>query len=320
LAAGRRNRNDLLWHQCSLYLCLHEGRDRAWEAAQPGPHQSGGSTGSPLSKAGFRWVYDNVHRNLALESISGGTDLCTAFVGGCRILPVYSGEIQCRCLGAKVEAFNESGESVAGQVGELVITEPMPSMPLYFWNDPGDRRYLASYFEMYAGVWRHGDWLRLTDRESCVVYGRSDSTIKRHGVRMGTSEIYQVIEKLPEIVDSLVVDLEALGQESYMPLFVVLREGFVLDEELKEKIRNKLRDYVSPRHVPDEILTIDQVPTTLSGKKMEVPVRKILLGFPLEQAANLDAMRNPESIQFFVEFAPRIQGRWAQWEETNAPQ
>jgi acetoacetyl-CoA synthetase len=248
-----------------------------------------------------------VHRDLALESISGGTDLCTPFVGGCRMLPVRCGEIQCRYLGAKVEAFDERGEAVIGQVGELVITEPMPSMPLYFWNDPDNQRYIASYFEMYPGVWRHGDWVRFTERGSCVVYGRSDSTIKRHGVRMGTSEIYQVIEKIPEVVDSLVVDLEALGQNSYMPLFVVLRQGLVLDEALKDKIRSRIRSDVSPRHVPDEILAIEQVPTTLSGKKMEVPIRKILLGYPLEQAANPDAMRNPESIQFFVELAQRLQ-------------
>jgi acetoacetyl-CoA synthetase len=266
-----------------------------------------GSTGSPLSVEGFKWVYENVHRDIALESISGGTDLCTPFVGGCRILPVHAGEIQCRYLGAKVEAFDEDGESVLDQVGELVVTEPMPSMPLFFWNDPEDRRYIASYFEMYPGIWRHGDWIKINQRGGCVIYGRSDATIKRHGVRMGTSEIYQAVERFTEIVDSLVVDLEALGQASYMPLFVVLREDATLDETFKEKIRERLRQDVSPRHVPDDIIAVQQIPRTLSGKKMEVPVRKILMGYPLEQAANLDAMRNPESIQFFVDLAREIQ-------------
>jgi acetoacetyl-CoA synthetase len=266
-----------------------------------------GSTGSPLSADGFRWVYENVHEDLALESVSGGTDLCTVLVGGCRLLPVHAGEIQCKYLGAKVAAFDETGQSVIDQVGELVITEPMPSMPLFFWNDTGGQRYLASYFEAFPGVWRHGDWIEFNRRGGCIIYGRSDSTIKRHGVRMGTSEIYQAVEKMAEIVDSLVVDLEALGQESYMPLFVVLQKGAVLDEALKQKIRRRIRAEISPRHVPDEIFSVQQVPRTLSGKKMEVPVRKILMGFPLEQAANLDAMRNPESIQFFVDLAQEIQ-------------
>ncbi|MEJ2735911.1 MAG: acetoacetate--CoA ligase, partial [Anaerolineae bacterium] len=266
-----------------------------------------GSTGSPLSGDGFRWIYEHVHPDLALESVSGGTDLCTPFVGGCRILPVHVGEIQCRYLGAKVEAFNEAGERVIDQVGELVITEPMPSMPLFFWNDPDGRRYRASYFEMFPGIWRHGDWIKFNQRGGCVIYGRSDSTIKRHGVRMGTSEIYQAVDKIAEIADSLVVDLEALGQESYMPLFVVLREGAVLDDALKKKIRKRIREEISPRHVPNEIFAIAEVPRTLSGKKMEVPIRKVLMGFPLEQAANLDAMRNPESIQPFLDQAQVLQ-------------
>jgi acetoacetyl-CoA synthetase len=282
---------------------------------EPGRHyqlnrlRAVGSTGSPLTVEGFKWVYDNVHRDLALESISGGTDLCTPFVGGCRILPVFAGEIQCRYLGAKVEAFNEDGQSVLDQVGELVVTEPMPSMPLFFWNDPEDRRYTASYFEMYPGIWRHGDWIKINQRGGCVIYGRSDATIKRHGVRMGTSEFYQAVESLAEIIDSLVVDLQALGRASYMPLFVVLREDATLDETFKEKIRERLRQDISPRHVPDDIFPVQQIPRTLSGKKMEVPVRKILMGYPLDQAANLDAMRNPESIQFFVDLAREIQQR-----------
>jgi len=180
---------------------------------------------------------------------------------------------------------------------------------LFFWNDPEDRRYRASYFEMYPGIWRHGDWIKINQRGGCVIYGRSDATIKRHGVRMGTSEIYQAVERLTEIIDSLVIDLEALGQASYMPLFVVLREDATLDETFKEKIRNRIRKDISPRHVPDEIYAVQQIPRTLSGKKMEVPVRRILMGYPLEQAANLDAMRNPESIQFFVDLAREIQTR-----------
>ncbi|MFC2025607.1 acetoacetate--CoA ligase [Chloroflexota bacterium] len=265
-----------------------------------------GSTGSPLSINGFYWIYQNVSQDIALESVSGGTDLCTPFVGGCRLLPVYAGEIQCRYLGAKVEAFDQNGESILDQVGELVISEPMPSMPLFFWDDPGNRRYLSSYFEMFPGIWRHGDWIKINQRGGCVIYGRSDATINRYGVRMGTSEIYQVVENLSEISDSLVVDLEGLGQASYMPLFVVLREGATLDEQLKARIKNKIRQDISPRHVPDDIFVIDQVPRTLSGKKIELPIRKILMGYPSEEAANMDAMRNPESIQYFVQFSRRI--------------
>jgi acetoacetyl-CoA synthetase len=268
-----------------------------------------GSTGSPLSMDGFQWVYDKVKPDITLESISGGTDLCTAFIGGCPVLPVYAGEIQARCLGAKVEAFNEAGQSVVDQVGELVITEPMPSMPLFFWNDPDNQRYRESYFEMFPGIWRHGDWLKINRRGGCVIYGRSDATINRQGIRMGTSEIYQAVEGVAEVIDSLVVDLETLGQTSYMPLFVVLREGTTLNETLKEKIKGKIRQDISPRHVPDDIFAVPQIPKTLSGKKMELPVRKILLGYPVEQAANPDAMSNPESIQFFVELAREMRER-----------
>lgn len=262
-----------------------------------------GSTGSPLTAQGFQWIYDHVNRDLALESLSGGTDLCTPVVGGCRLLPIHAGEIQAAALGAKVEAFSERGEPVIDQVGELVITEPMPSMPLFFWNDPENRRYRASYFEIFPGIWRHGDWIKFTRRGSCVIYGRSDSTIKRRGVRMGTSEIYRVVESLPEILDSLVVDLEMLGRESYMPLFVVLKEGAALDKDLKELISHKIRQEISPRHVPDEIFAIEQVPCTLSGKKMEVPIRRILLGHPVEQVINPGAMRNPEALEFFIDLA-----------------
>ncbi|MFS8535250.1 MAG: acetoacetate--CoA ligase [Limnochordales bacterium] len=267
-----------------------------------------GSTGSPLPPEGFAWVYRNVKEDLHLASISGGTDVCTAFVGGVPLLPVRAGEIQCRALGAKVEAYDEHGRPVVDQVGELVLTRPMPSMPLFFWNDPDGRRYLESYFATYPGVWRHGDWVKITSRGSCVIYGRSDATINRGGVRMGTSEIYQAVESLPEIADSLVVDMEGLGGRSFMALFVVLREGCVLDEALEGRIRQRLREDVSPRHVPDAIFPVPEIPRTLNGKKLEVPVRKILLGTPPEQAVNPGSMANPESLAPFVQLARQLAG------------
>ncbi len=262
-----------------------------------------GSTGSPLSLPGFQWIYENVNEHLALESLSGGTDLCTAFVGGCRIKSIFAGEIQGPSLGAKVQAWNENGDPVINEVGELVIAEPMPSMPLYFWGDPEMLRYRESYFEVFPGVWRHGDWISFNERGGCVIYGRSDSTINRQGIRMGTSEIYTAVESFAEILDSLIIDLELLGRESYMPLFVVLQEGVALDEALQGRIKQKLRRDVSPRHVPNEIFQIEQVPYTLSGKKMEVPIRKILLGTAVGQAANPGAMRNPEAMDYFVALA-----------------
>jgi len=261
-----------------------------------------GSTGSPLSIDGFNWVYDEISPTVALESLSGGTDLCTAFVGGARVLPIHAGELQGPSLGARVEAWNEAGEAVVNDVGELVITQPMPSMPLYFWNDSGNVRYVESYFDLFPGIWRHGDWIKINERMGCVIYGRSDSTINRQGIRMGTSEIYRVVESFVEIVDSLVIDLEALGQESYMPLFVVLRDGTELNAALQAAIKRKIREEISPRHVPNEIFAIAEVPYTLSGKKMEVPIRKILLGHPVEKAVKRDAMRNPEALAYFVGF------------------
>jgi acetoacetyl-CoA synthetase len=258
--------------------------------------RSVGSTGSPLPVEGFEWVYRHLGPDVWLFSTSGGTDLCTAFVGGCPLLPVYAGELQARSLGAAVHAFDDSGRPVVGEVGELVITEPMPSMPLYFWNDPGGGRYRASYFDVYPGVWRHGDWIKITERGTAVIYGRSDSTINRGGVRMGTSEIYSAVEGLPEVLDSLVVDVDGS-----MLLYVVLRQDAELDDELAGRIRTRLREYCSPRHVPDEIESIPEVPRTLSGKKLEVPIKKILMGADPARAASRDSLANPAALDFFVE-------------------
>ncbi|MEE9418728.1 MAG: acetoacetate--CoA ligase [Desulfatiglandaceae bacterium] len=265
-----------------------------------------GSTGSPLPPEGFQWVYEHVKKDLWLGSTSGGTDVATGFLGGSPILPVRAGELQCRCLGVKAEAFDESGNPLVDEVGELVITEPMPSMPLYLWNDPEDRRYMESFFDMYPGVWRHGDWVKFTPEGSGIIYGRSDSTINRLGIRMGSSEIYSAVEDLPEVLDSLVLGYEPPGGGYYMPLFVALEEGLELDEALKKKINTKLRNTLSPRHVPDAIFSVPDVPKTLNNKKLEVPVKKILMGMEAEKAVNVDSMANPEVIEHFVELAQRI--------------
>ena len=266
-----------------------------------------GSTGSPLTSEAYRWVYEHVHPDMLLASISGGTEAGAAFLTSCPTLPVYAGEMQCRALGVAVRSLDDGGREVMDQVGELVIAEPMPSMPLRFWGDPGDKRYRESYFETWPSLWKHGDWLQLIPRHDSVtgiIYGRSDSTINRHGIRMGTSEIYRVVEEFPEVADSLVVDLEYLGRESFLPLFVVLREaGASVTADLRERLFQAIRTKISARHVPNEVFAIPEVPRTLSGKKMEVPVRKILLGHPIERAANRDAMANPASLDWFVEFA-----------------
>lgn len=265
-----------------------------------------GSTGSPLPPEGFLWVYDKVKGDIWLASASGGTDVCSAFLGGSILLPVRAGELQSRALGAKVEAFDDNGKPLIDEMGELVITEPMPSMPLFFWNDPQNKRYLDSYFDMYPGVWRHGDWVKITSRGSAVIYGRSDSTINRKGIRMGSSEIYRVVEDIPEILDSLVVGVERPGGGYYMPLFVVLREDTVLDEALKAKIRDRIRSNLTPHHVPDEVIAIAEVPRTLNGKKLEVPVKKLFMGTPLEKAISIDSMSNPQAMQYFVEFVGKL--------------
>jgi len=265
-----------------------------------------GSTGSPLPPEGFEWAYEHAKKDLWLFSTSGGTDLCTAFVGGVPLLPVRSGELQARSLGAKVEAFGEDGNSLTDEVGELVITEPMPSMPLYLWGDEGGEKYRDSYFDKYPGVWRHGDWIKVKPYGGCVIYGRSDSTINRGGVRMGTAEIYSAVEKVEEVADSLVVDVPRSGGNSFMPLFVVLEQGAELDDDLKNRIKSSIRDNASPRHVPNEILAVPDIPRTLNGKKLEVPVKKILSGTAPEDAASRDSLSNPESLDRFAELAEKL--------------
>ncbi|HZS94072.1 MAG TPA: acetoacetate--CoA ligase, partial [Chloroflexota bacterium] len=264
-----------------------------------------GSTGSPLPPEGFEWCYEKVKRDLWLVSASGGTDVCTAFLAGCPLLPVRAGEIQCRALGAAAQAFVAAGQPVVGEVGELVLTEPMPSMPLFFWNDPDRKRYLASYFETYDGIWRHGDWVKITPNGGAVIYGRSDSTLNRMGVRMGSSEIYAAVEELPEVVDSLIVGLERPDGGYFMPLFVVLAEGADV-EQVSSAIKARLRSKLSPRHVPDAIFAVPAIPRTLNGKKLEVPVKKILMGVPAQTAANRDGMSNPESLGYFIELGREL--------------
>jgi acetoacetyl-CoA synthetase len=245
-----------------------------------------------------------VGTGLQLGSFSGGTDLCTGFVGPSPLLPVRAGVIAGRCLGARVEAYGADGRPVTGEVGELVITGPMPSMPTGFWNDPGGERYRASYFAAYPGVWRHGDWITILPDGGCVIFGRSDATLNRGGVRMGTSEFYRVVERLPEIADSLVVDTGQLGADGRLILYVVIAPGHELDEELTTRLKAALRSQLSPRHVPDEIHQVPGVPRTLSGKKLEVPVRRILLGTPVAEAADPDALANPEVLALFAPPAP----------------
>jgi acetoacetyl-CoA synthetase len=260
-------------------------------------------TGSPLTVDAFEWLYAKVKRDWWVAPISGGTDIACGFVAGCPVLPVTAGEMQAKCLGVAVEAFDDTGRPLVGEVGELVVTAPMPTMPLHFWNDPDGKRYRESYFELYPGKWRHGDWIRFTARGTSVIYGRSDTTINRHGIRMGTAEIYRVVEDLPEVLDSLVVDCEYLGRKSHLALFVVLRPGCALDDPLKARIRERIRTAASARHVPDEVYAIDEVPRTLTGKKMELPVRKLLLGMPPDKVASADAMANPRSFDYFAALA-----------------
>ena len=263
-----------------------------------------GTPGAPLPADGFGWVYRHVSADLLLGSVSGGTDVCTAFLLSCPLLPVRAGEIQCRGLGAKIEAFDDAGRSVVGEVGELVLTAPFPAMPIYFWGDEGGTRFNESYFAMYRGVWRHGDWLKLTPEGGAVIYGRSDSTLNRGGVRMGTSEFYRVVEQLPEINDSLVVDTGSLSDVTgTLYLFVVLAPNAVLDEGLKKRIASEVRRQLSPRHVPDQIVSVPAVPRTLNGKKLEVPVKKLLLGADATKVASRDTLANPDALDAFAVLA-----------------
>ncbi len=265
-----------------------------------------GSTGSPLPPEAFDYVFKKIKRTVWLASMAGGTDVCTAWVGGNPGLPVFLGEIQCRCLGASLESWDENGKPVApGEVGEMVVTKPMPSMPVFFWNDADGSKYRSSYFEHFPGVWRHGDWLQITERETLVILGRSDATLNRQGVRIGTAEIYRAMDKIPDIKDSLIVNLEKPDGSDWMPLFVTLQAGKTLTDALKMQVKKLLRSEYSPRHVPDEIIEVPDIPYTISGKKMEAPVKKILQKKPLEKAFNRDSMRNPDAMTFFIEFENR---------------
>ena len=299
--------------------CMKAGIDLS---AIPGLHtvRALGTTGSPLSADVQSWGNEQFakigrQKNIWWANISGGTDFAGAFIAGNRELPQIPGEMQCRVLGCAVEAWNEQGEPVIGEVGELVCTRPIPSMPLYFWNDEGHKRYLSSYFDMYPGKngqgapWRHGDWLKITSQGGCIIYGRSDATINRHGLRMGTSELYSAIEALPQVLDSMVVDLEYLGRDSYMPLFVVLREGVELDDAMRAAINQAIKNALSPRFIPNDILAVAEIPRTLSGKKQELPIKKLLLGQPIEKVINREAMANPGCLAWYEEFARHFGSR-----------
>ncbi|HEV2536408.1 MAG TPA: acetoacetate--CoA ligase [Streptosporangiaceae bacterium] len=284
-----------------LVACMKAGL-RPGESCDLTALRAIGSTGSPLPPEAFDWVYRGVKPDLLLGSFSGGTDICTGFVGPCPLLPVRSGIISGRCLGAAVESYDEDGKPVTGQVGELVLTQPMPSMPVGFWNDPEGARYRESYFDMYPGIWRHGDWIEMLPDGACVIYGRSDATLNRGGVRMGTSEFYRAVEAFEEVADSLVVDTGRLGAEGRLILFVVPAAGAELDDDLKGRLRSALRAQLSPRHVPNEIHQVPGIPRTLSGKKLEVPVRKILLGTEPERAADPNALADPDALRYYGRF------------------
>lgn len=258
-----------------------------------------GSTGSPLPTDGFKWIYENVKQDVWLTSMSGGTDVCSAFVGGCPLLPVYASEIQCIALGCDLHVWDDTGHP-ASEEGEMVIRQPMPSMPVFFWGDVEGQRYTESYFDMFPGVWRHGDWIRKTRHGGIIIYGRSDATLNRGGVRIGSAEIYKVLDRIPEIKDSLIVCIDKPDGEFYMPLFVQLHAGATLTDTLRATIKQQLKAECSPRHIPDAVIACPDIPYTISGKKSEVPVKKLLMGQPLSKVANAGALRNPESLAFFV--------------------
>lgn len=265
------------------------------------------STGAPLPYEAFEYVYENIKEDVWLCSMAGGTDVCTAFVGGSPFYAVHAGEIQCRALGVSLYAYDDNAQPVQDELGEMVITKPMPSMPIYFWNDPENQRYKASYFDYYPNVWRHGDFIKINSKtDGLVIYGRSDATLNRHGIRIGTSEIYRAVNKVEEVEDSLIVNLELDEGKHYMPLFVKMKSGLDLTESVQNKIKTQLKTEYTPRHVPDEIIEVKDIPYTISGKKMEAPIKKILLKMPLEKSINFDSMRNPESVDFFIEFAKSI--------------
>lgn len=315
-----------LWRFAALARCTFFGAGAAFYASclkagvQPqawgdlSALRAVGSTGSPLAEDAYRWIWQALPqvdgRDIWIACISGGTDFAGAFVAGLPTLPVVAGEMQVRCLGAAVEAYDEAGQPLMDAVGELVCTVPMPSMPLYLWGDADGQRLQDSYLGVYPGVWRHGDWIRLVPHPEvgatgAIIYGRSDATINRHGVRMGTAELYRAVEALPEVLDSLVVDLEYLGRESWMPLFVVLREGVALDDALRQRINAGIRQALSPRHVPSEVFAVPAIPRTLSGKKMELPVKKLLMGADAARVMNRDAMANADSVAWFMALAER---------------
>ena len=266
------------------------------------------STGAPLPPEAFEYVYKNIKSDLWLCSMAGGTDVCTAFVGGTPYYPVHEGEIQCRALGVSLFAYDDNGKPVVDELGEMVIDKPMPSMPVYFWNDKGNKKYKASYFEHYPGKWRHGDFIKINSKtDGVIIYGRSDATLNRHGIRIGTSEIYRAVDKIQEVEDSLIINLELEEGKHYMPLFVKMKQGFQLSEDIKLKINSQLKKEYSPRHVPDEIIVVNDIPYTISGKKMEAPIKKILMNMPIEKSINFDTMKNPESVGFFIKFASEIE-------------
>lgn len=288
-----------------LMACMKENLDpgKSFDCAKL---RSLGSTGSPLPPEAFDWVYSALKKDIWLNSMSGGTDICTAWVGPSPYLPVYRGEIQCRALGAALDAFDEGGNSINEEVGEMVLTRPMPSMPVFFWNDPDKVRYHDSYFNWIPGVWRHGDWVKITNRGTLTILGRSDATLNRQGIRIGTAEIYRSLAQLTALKDTLIISLELSGGRFYMPLFVVMKEGFKLDNQLKQKIRQQLKNDYSPRHVPDEILEVPDLPYTISGKKLETPIKRLMMGISPEKAVNNGSLRNPEALDFFLAFRQKI--------------
>jgi len=307
---------DTLWRYADAVNATFLGAGAAYFAAclksgvEPGQLGLGrlralGSTGSPLAPEVYTWAWQQLRPELWWAVISGGTDFASAFLGGTPELPTVPGEMQSRCLAMDIEAWDEQGRPLIDEVGELVCKQPMPSMPLFFWGDTDHRRYRESYFDTYPGVWRHGDWLRITPGGGTIVYGRSDATLNRHGLRLGTAEMYRVVEALPQVLDSLVVDIEVLGRPAFMPLFVVLRPGLQLDEAVVGEIRRCIREQLSPRFLPDAIEQVAEVPRTLTGKKQELPVKKLMLGQALAAVVNKDACANPGAFDWYVDYARR---------------